>query len=93
MDKNTKAVLHPSIRDAVKYVDASPEVIGQVPKHRLPIIDRNGVLKGHMGKLASEPTARRVGQLDGHARLQARGGRLCWIEQPRGRGRQEARGK
>jgi hypothetical protein len=85
MRENQKAILDTEKRNAVRYVDATPEAIGVVAKNRVPIINKNGILVGHMGRLASEPTARRVGQLDGHAKLQQHGGRTCWVEQRSGK--------
>lgn len=80
-NRNVKAVFDHRRRDSIRYAEMNPAPIGEVPEHRIPIIDRNGILKGHMGKLAAEPTARRVGNLGGHAVLQQHGGRKCWVEQ------------
>jgi hypothetical protein len=75
-----KAVLDHEKRDAIKYVDAAPDVIGEVPPNKIPIIDRHGIMRGHIGHKAGEATARRVGSLAGGAKLGAHKGRPAWIE-------------
>ena len=77
---NKKAILHPTKRDAVAYVDARPDPVGEIPAHKMPIIGADGTLRGVMGRTAGEPTARRVGSLRGGAKLGTHKGRPAWVE-------------
>ncbi len=79
--ENKKAVLDHEVRNAVKYVDARPDPIGEVPAHRVPVLaHRNGkhVLVGNISRKATEATAIRLG-VHGAA-LGRHKGRTCWIE-------------
>jgi hypothetical protein len=52
--------------------------IGDVPPNRIPVIDDQGRLRGHVGKKATAVTASRfLGRLG--ATLQKQDGRLAWI--------------
>jgi hypothetical protein len=53
--------------------------IGEVPKGRLPVIDRLGNVRGHVGSKASAPTAARFTNNPDMA-LGTHDGRTCWIE-------------
>ncbi len=77
---NTKFVLDHDKRNAVKEVDDPPDKIGEVPANKIPIIDRHGIMRGHMGRAAGEATARRVGSLASGAKLGKYKGRDAWIE-------------
>ena len=77
---NTRFVLDPDKRNSSKEVPAAPDKIGEIPANKIPIIDRHGIMRGHMGRTAGEATARRVGSLAGGAKLAKRNGRDCWIE-------------
>lgn len=77
---NTRFVYDHDKRDASKEVEARPDPIGQVPAHKIPIIGKDGIMRGVMGRAAGEPTARRVGQLKGGAKLTKHNGRDCWKE-------------
>jgi hypothetical protein len=54
--------------------------IGEVPPNRIPVIDRHGFVRGHVGKLASAPTAARFTN-NPDMKLGEHDGRTSWIEQ------------
>ena len=57
---------------------------GTVPPNRIPIIDRNGAVRGHVGRTATQATVKRlIGTFD--TKLGKHKGRPAWIEQPRGK--------
>jgi hypothetical protein len=54
--------------------------IGAVPPNRIPVIDRHGFVRGHVGERASAPTAARFTN-NPAMKLGEHNGRTSWIEQ------------
>lgn len=54
---------------------------GTVPLNRIPILDRNGNVRGHVGRTATQATVARFINHHGAMLMKVKG-RLSWVEQP-----------
>lgn len=77
-----RAILHPTIRDAVTWKEVHEQEPGLTPPGRIPVIRQDGSRAGHVGHSSGAAVAERILGRAG-VKLGEHEGKPAWLERPR----------